>query len=404
MYPRVEHLCKDMDEDQIMAYAEIWYEETVERIFEGPAAHKSSGYPWSKLPGGDLNGNLLSLYPTQIKDAFMSRLLSMISFKCQEWSAVEMVSANIADPCRVFIKGELHSAAKAKEKRFRLIFNVSLVDILIEQFLFKPLFNKFIANWAISPSLPGVGFHDAGVEDLTQKIGYLKSPCTSDVRGMDWTLKGIDFDRMLAVWSYNSGVNPGCPLYNAMEWRLRALSLSVNILSDGTVIEQTVRGVMKSGAIPTSQGDSLTRVAWGLEIGVTHTFGLEPLDGETYYTAQIPSPIFAMGDDAIEEYIDDAPLKYKELGVIVTDYGKIDPTNIEFCGHLFGLVPSIHKIKLLRWEKSLAEHFNKRYESVEHKYEAWAGIQTELRNMPEEISIAQGIMSKLDWFSEEEVT
>jgi hypothetical protein len=103
-----------------------------------------------------------------------------------------------------------------------------------------------------------------------------------------------------------------------------------------------------------------------------------------------------MGDDAIEEFVEDAEGKYKELGVRVTEYQKIDPKSFEYCGHTFGRE---QPVKLVRWEKALAEHFNKGM-NLQTKFESKIGLEYEMRNMPDELAIYHGLAEHLGWFEE----
>lgn len=397
MYPTVTHPLADNTADEIMAFADNFLQVMFRRNISGKAKSKGSGFPWCKL--GATNGELFTNQEVIVKDAFKTRLYAMLNMVPCELDAAELVDSNLTDPCRMFIKNELHARKKCEEGRYRLIFNVSVIDIMIETFLFEHLFNENINNWIDQPSKPGIGFDDNGICGILECVKTFSRPCSSDVRGMDWSMKGIDFDRMLYVWSRNSGVKINTPLYYAMSWRLKALSLSMVINSDGLVIQQVIPGIMKSGSKATSQGDSITVVAWGLEIGVRSKHNLIPIAGETEYTARIPSPIFAMGDDAIQEWVDDAVEKYLRIGVVVTDYGEIDIRRFEYCGHLMGTETPV---ELVRWNKSLAEHLYKKYRNLEQKMESFAGIKYELRNQPKVLEIINNLFVEIDWLCDEE--
>lgn len=395
MYPTVELPIANLDLDELLKYVRtVFWPIMVTKHTESSPGAKGPGYPWSKI-AGPTNKAVFLNYGNELLNSVCDRLTAMSGPVNQSISASEMVDINITDPVRMFVKNELHPEAKCKEGRFRLIFNCSITDILIETLIWEPLFSKNIENWTSQPSLPGIGFDDVGYKKVVEIVSNFQNPHTADVRGMDWSMKGIDFERMLHVWSTNSGIPINSVLYNVMAWRIKALSLSMVVNSDGIMIEQVIPGIMKSGSKATSQGDSLTVVAWGLEIGVSHT--RSPIEGSTYFSSRIPSPIVAMGDDSIQEYVEGAEAKYLGLGVVVTDYQAISPEDFEFCGHFMG---TKRPIELVRWEKSLAEHFHRGYNSVDEKYVSWAGIRTELRNSLSTIDFIEGLFVALDWWSE----
>lgn len=255
----------------------------------------------------------------------------------------ELIDLGACDQVRTFIKQELHSAEKAKEGRFRLIMVLSLLDQCIERWLCSGQNRAEISLWETIPCCPGMGLHDEGLEVLRSKMlaigGKLVS---SDVSGFDWQVTEtmlLDDARMrtaLAGCGHNDAYG------QILRARVRCVSRSVIVLSDGSCFHQKRYGVQKSGSYNTSSTNSHMRAALAYMAGA--------------------SGVLTMGDDAVESFSDVGrsfyerhfPLKGGSVAYFPTD-------RVEFCSYLFDLRPGAHQpYTNVRWEKQLATLLDKR--------------------------------------------
>lgn len=370
-----------------MYYAELAYNSHI----SGPSGLKGPGIPWNKM--AKTNADLDKKF---VLDVIKQRLLLLSSADDLEGlTALELVSKGYCDPVRLFVKNELHSAAKVASGKVRLIFNVSLPDLIIEMLLFDPFNKACIDSYLACPSLPGMGFHDEGYDAMRTLIreSMPKAFASSDVSGMDWNVKVADFVKYGIVASNNSGASPNSELGLCMRNRLRCLSLSMIYTSDGLVIEQVVPGVMKSGSKLTSAIDSCCRVTASCEVGASLCRELN-WDFQDWLMKHLKS-VHAMGDDCIEPLVPDAIERYAALGMIIKEYFEVSlESGFDFCGHRFSANP----VKLVRWEKSLAELLQGSYQDRNSQNESFAGLCFELRNQPEVVEFYQRVLLASGWW------
>lgn len=261
-------------------------------------------------------------------------------------SAVDLVEQGYCDPVRLFVKQEPHSRRKMRQRRYRLISSVSVVDQIIERLLFGPQNRLEIALWSEIPSKPGMGLslqHQAQklYSDLRMKHSSQKAAC-ADISGFDWSVQEWEFEAelymRLKLMEPSLIGNPA--LERAIRNRFACFSLSVFQLSDGTLIAQTIPGIMKSGSYLTSSMNSRIRCLMAELIG---------------------SPwCIAMGDDSVEGYVEGAPEKYAELGHTCKEYSlcpvtlEEDLESVEFCSHHI----SQDGAYLLTWPKTLFRYLS----------------------------------------------
>jgi hypothetical protein len=162
---------------------------------------------------------------------------------------VDLVQCGMVDPVRMFVKDEPHSSRKRREKRWRLISGVSLVDQLIERLLFTDQNKKEIATWTSHPSTPGLGLSD---DDQLRTL-YLRVKgligdglaAEADVTGFDWSVK---------EWELKLDAEIRCDLMSANPLtrtiimnRVHCLCNTVYGLPSGRLLAQTVPGLTSLG-------------------------------------------------------------------------------------------------------------------------------------------------------------
>jgi hypothetical protein len=136
----------------------------------------------------------------------------------------------------------------------------------------------------------------------------------SDMSGWDWSVKKwMILDEAEGVIKLCRNSNP--------QWerlmRNTAIieSASVYQFSDGLMVAPNFEGIVNSGKQKTSRGNSFMRVRVADLIGSRKTI--------------------AAGDDCIESFVDNAHLRYGELGLVCKQYDIIDDS-FEFCSRLYG--------------------------------------------------------------------
>lgn len=101
-------------------------------------------------------------------------------------------------PVRVFVKNELHPGEKAAASRWRLIFSVNVLWVLIEALLRLGEVKAIMTGWRVGSSKSGLGLDDAGAASLSETFRRFSRPVHLDISGMDFSQRGpFQFGAML---------------------------------------------------------------------------------------------------------------------------------------------------------------------------------------------------------------
>lgn len=249
----------------------------------------------------------------------LARLNTYTEFSVEEVDSMtpqELVEHGLTDPVRVFVKNELHSTRKRDQERWRLIFAVSFVDQIIERLLCNDQNKREISTWKDHPSAPGLGLSDDDQLSCLYKDMMTLfdggEGAEADVTGWDWSvqhwelLEEAEFRITLGHMSKTAA--------HAMRLRYRCVSASVYALPDGNLATLLTKGVQLSGCFNTSSTNSRLRVF------VAYLVGAEWAK--------------AMGDDCVEDPVDDAVSKYAALGHPLKMYER-RTDQFEFCSTIF---------------------------------------------------------------------
>lgn len=301
--------------------------------------HKASpGVPLSTF--GTTNGAVINSHEQFICFAVAERLieLSKTDLSTSSLTPAELVRRGYCDPVRLFVKQEPHTNKKLSEKRYRLISSVSLVDQLVERLLFGPQNQLEIQRWRNIPSKPGMGLslHEQAqsIWSELQTNHDIWPAAEADISGFDWSVQDwelwADVQMRCKLGGFENPV-----LKRAAVSRFYCFMNSVFQLSDGTLIEQGLPGLMKSGSYCTSSTNSRIRCLMAELIGAPWCI--------------------AMGDDSVEGYTADAAEKYAQLGHTCKDYIPCETTSegylkkVNFCSHEL----SQDSFWLTSWPKTL---------------------------------------------------
>lgn len=215
-----------------------------------------------------------------------------------------------AFPIRLFIKPEWHKKSKLDENRYRLIWQVSVVDQVIDKLLFGPYANAEVGKWMDHPSKVGWSYLNGGYKTVPLGWGYDRSAWDMSVPG--WVLDTYE--------QYMHAQHRAPPLWH--HWvsrRFRELydEGCVLQLSDGTILRQNIRGIQKSGAYLTLSGNSVMQVI--LHHAASLEAGIEPTE------------LHALGDDTMQPEVGEAYLRKLSQWVVIKE-----ATENEFCGMHYG--------------------------------------------------------------------
>lgn len=293
----------------------------VEGMFAELIPGSSPGLPFAQI--AVTNKDLIDKFRHHVVDAVMERFAKLVSVDLRSEKIedpVELVKQGFCDPVRVFIKNEPHTMEKIEAGRLRLISSVSVVDQIVERFLFGPQNRKEIEQWLSCPSKPGMGLND---DDQCKEIyamvkQYIDELCEADVQAWDWNVKKWMLETEAERRVILAGVEPDSLYARLVRNRFFCLSRKVFALSDGRMYAQRKPGIMASGSYATSSSNS------GMNVHLMKMLG-----------ARIA---WAMGDDSLNTGIENAVEKYKKYGFKLKMYRRCNEDGrrtFEFCSHEF---------------------------------------------------------------------
>lgn len=278
-----------------------------------------------------------------------------------EMTPADLIDAGLMDPTRIIVKGELHTSKKLQEGRVRLIMVQSLIDQLIERFLFGAQNKAEIAQHEQLPSKPGMGLHDEGLQHIDSEIEGLTQPSATDAKAYDWSIQWWHLLLDVLVRIRLAGLNMSSPLARAMFARMRCLAMARMVFGDGVIWDQVVAGMMKSGSYLTASSNSRMRYAMAF---LVHGIG-----GGVGNKLAI-----TMGDDCVESNPHGLDLRkaYWRYGF------NIEPAeDLEFCSTDLG---TMFKWAPQNWAKSAGTYLQTKPRDAEHEREMFAGLKFTLRH------------------------
>lgn len=280
-------------------------------------AKASPGFPLCSRYA-TINEAILGEGVLRLFEVFSARLLQL-QFIGSDPAASDLVRSGATDPVKVIVKGELHTLKKIQEGRVRLIMVESLIDQMIERFLFGAQNRMEVDFHRDLPSKPGMGLHDSGLDDLEDHLSSLVYPTSSDAKAYDWSVQEWMLLADLRRRQHLGGIDPASELGLAMRGRMLCLSRSLFLTGDGVVWEQTIPGVMKSGSLLTATTNSWIRAF------LCHLVHLgEGIDGKAL--------CMTMGDDAVESNPRrlDLGAAYARFGMEIVEVGATEFCSTEF--------------------------------------------------------------------------
>lgn len=275
----------------------------------------SPGVPHAKI--SNRNDQLMSIMGDRFNSVVLDRIEKILSLTSDQLTQMDRrvrIDNNLVDPVRVFVKNEPHKIEKIREGRVRLIMSVSLTDKVIEMLISKHLCKLEIQNWRTIPSKPGIGFSD---EDNAYVFNDIVDSglemYSSDVSGWDWGVKEWQIlDEAESLIKLAS--NPSSDWMHLLKMKAHLEAESVYQFSDGVMVAPLFKGIVNSGKLRTSRGNSWMRVRLADLVGSRKTI--------------------AAGDDCIESRVDNAAEKYLKYGIRLKGYDLVRDT-FEFCSRIY---------------------------------------------------------------------
>lgn len=221
---------------------------------------------------------------------------------------------------RAFIKMEPHKKSKVSEKRWRLIFAFPLATTVVWHMLFDYMNDMIIENTASLPSQQGLKLSAGHWKFYYQQWVSKGFNVGLDKGGWDWT---FPYWMLIDCLELRTRLARGT---RVEEWRnianLLYTQAYVNpriVLEDGTIWQQTVPGIQKSGSVNTISDNGLAQQKAHIVVCLRTKARILPLPA-------------TVGDDSLhrKDQVEDLE-PYRDLGIIV----KSASEGLEFVGHDF---------------------------------------------------------------------
>lgn len=323
----------------------------------------SPGYPYNLRFA--TNKLLLDRHRDQVISLVAWRLKMRSSLPVSYWESATpaaWLAAGLSDPVRPFLKQEPHPRRKAKDKKWRMICGVSVVDQCFERCIFTMFTDACKLNYPNLPVQLGIGFSDEMVTETQRQIAA-KASSPDNVWSSD-------------APSWDAGVNPPMTASFAVavegkahvrsERLRRALTSwyytacwSLYVTPSGFIYLKLKPGQTLSGSFATSIWNGWMRRL--LSIAVRVPWSLHAGDD----TTDLP-------DFPGSELAD----RYAERGVVLRDLKQYSRDSFEFCSHRYEVVAGRCVAYLTSWRKAIYKLLSAKSPAPD----AIRGVQYELRH------------------------
>jgi len=299
---------------------------------------------WNSSPGFPYyynfanNGQFFSVKEGVVDD---KRLLEV-------WPLVQQrINERTCDPIRLFVKQEAHKLSKIRDKRWRLISSVSIIDQIIDQLLFADQNQAIVDSWMYTPLKVGWTPFLGGWR-MVPKTGVV----ALDKSSWDWTVKEwmCEIDLMIRTnLVYGKHKDKWLEL---AAFRYKSLfNKPYYVTSGGLVLQARYNGVMKSGCVNTITSNSIMQLI--LHHRVCYEIGVKP------------GRIWTLGDDTLQEivpnmeqYVD----KMNEYCIVKQVVYKPEFAGFDFGNTIEPLYKGKHAYNLLYADPAIVEDLSRSYQ------------------------------------------
>jgi len=191
-----------------------------------------------------------------------------------------LVKSGCKDPEELFIKPEAHAPRKRMARRWRLIWNPSLLDTLLLHALHVRTNKQSLQDYEegrMTHQVLGMGHHDEGVEKLGAIIDSLYQTgevvTTSDASGWDFSVRrdGFYLDAYRRIHQACSGDVDELEAFTQL-LLCQAATLSAHVVAVGSdLVELLHFGILSSGILSTGEINSFLRTFYAFCSGAVAT-------------------------------------------------------------------------------------------------------------------------------------
>lgn len=336
------------------------------------ATDKTPGALWNSL--GSDNGSVLGSHPELVLNQTRQLVEKCLKDDFDRLTSSEMfVRTGVA--YKVFVKSEPHKIAKLNEGRQRLVFASPLHMTILERMIFGKQNDTDIDNWKSVPSKPGLTMDREGAFTLRGNVEHFASPLSTDQEGWDWHVPDwLMFADVEVRRCLLEGSELDVNLWHRVARNMTHLLARKTVLfSDGTFFVQSDdnAGVWPSGSYRTSGTNSrmrvlIRRIACG------------------------NSNIVTMGDDAVEDDVENIQTCYANYGFVLKPPEQVSSDKFEFCSKFFEL--GVVRPVSTSVDKMVAKLIRSKSEQAQD------AIWRELENAPERSELEQLGLFGQQWF------
>jgi len=272
---------------------------------------------------------------------------TLVSLVEDRWASVlEGRYAEEADPVRLFVKREPHKKEKIAQKRWRLIWSFSFIDMVVQGMLFNVSNDAELAVPHEIPSKPGFSFFKGGFDKILKSIDGPVLCAEKDHRAWDMHSPKYLYNAE-GAFRIRQCNNPTDEFRGAVGQVLDYTAKCKVVFSDGGVYQQEHEGITKSGTKITisfnSHAQVLLKIIYCLE-----KFG---------HFDEAQHGLIAQGDDTIERVggidVDDMVAWLSAHGYDIKHINVGPARDLEFCSHRFHFADGLWTAMPVNWEKNL---------------------------------------------------
>jgi hypothetical protein len=273
------------------------------------------GIPWLGLAKN--NAELFRTYPRVVFGAIMIRAYRLSKGESLGMTTCQLVESGLMDPARLMTKGELHSSLKMKQRRFRQIANLSVVDQQIQQTFCRFMNSNETQHFETLPVQVGLGLDDEPAIAFRERVLSHKEPVVAtDMSSFDFTVQKWCHNLMVVIRLSVLHLPLDSPFGRALAAVYHNTVNAAFMFPDGSIVRLALPGIVSSGGYNTGRDNSWFRYWLALLIGCKWAY--------------------TMGDDCLEQEVPDAMRKYRELGFLPKE-PTIYPVgeDFDFLSHVF---------------------------------------------------------------------
>lgn len=329
------------------------------------------GFPWCAW--GPTNADVLATNREAVVDAACDRIARWETLGDSEIAQIEadptlIIKWGLRDPVRPFVKGEMHPSRKVNTPR--LIMAISMVDQVVERYIFSDWVNEEKDNFPNMSNMVGIGRSPEHDRTITQRVKSITKlfglgPTASDVSGWERSVSSDTMDEVALILSMKArGSKEAVQHWSHLCKVWAKVSARVTYIVNGKLYYSFNPGMMPSGTFLTSYGNGIMRQLFSYAAGSKYALTL--------------------GDDCLEWNNNPRSLIdcYTGWGLKTRDVQTFssDGTEFRFCSKYYNSSESeMHPLVVPEsWAKMVATYANLAHRSPAH----YVALSMELQGLP----------------------